>query len=81
MNGLRKASVESLDINYMDTFEERPVTAIQGLPYWVYPIQYILWIVYDIEIYIDVVDCELTTAVVHMALRYMFTHYTVGQYF
>ena len=40
----------------MDTFKERPVTAIQGLPYWVYTIQYILWIVYDVEIYIDVVD-------------------------
>ena len=81
MDGLRKASVESLDINYVDAFEERPVTATQGLPYWVYTIQYILWIVYDIEIYIDVVDCELTAAVVHMSLRHRFTYYTVGQYF
>ena len=54
MDGLKRASIESLDINYMDTFEERTVTAIQSLPYWVYTIQYILWLVYDIEIYIDV---------------------------
>ena len=81
MDGLRRASIESLDINYMDTFEERTVTAIQSLPYWVYTIQYILWIVYDIEIYIYVVDCELTVAVVHISLRHRFTHYTAGQYF
>ena len=81
MDWLRRASVENLDIKHMDTFEEGTVTTIQSLPYWAYTIQYILWIVYDIEIYITVVDCDLTVAIVHMSLRYRFTYYSAGQYF
>ena len=46
-----------------------------------YTIQYILWIVYDVEIYVTVIDCDLTVAVVHISLRHRFTHHTVGQYF
>ena len=65
----------------MDTFEGGTVTTLQSLPCWVYTIQYILWIVYDVEIYITVVDCDLTVAVIHMSLRHRFTHYTTGQYF
>ena len=65
----------------MDTFEGRTVTAIQSLPCWVYTIQYILWIVYDVEIYKTVTDCDLTVAVIHMSLRHRFTHYTAGRYF
>ena len=61
--------------------DESTVTAIQSLPYWTSTIQYLLWIVYDVELYIDVIDCELTIAVIHMSVRHRFTYYTAGQYF
>ena len=44
----------------MDDSENTPPMALQSLLYWVYTIQYILWIVHDIKIYVYVMDCELT---------------------
>ena len=50
----------------MDVQNDKNITAIQSLPHWVYIIQYLLWIVHDIELYVDVIDCELTIAIVHL---------------
>ena len=46
-----------------------------------YIIQYLLWIVHDIELYVDVIDCELTVAIIHSSPRHHFTHITSGRYF
>ena len=61
---LNGASVRSQNIDFMDVSKDKNITAIQSLPHWVYNIQYLLWIVHDIELYMDVTDCELTVATV-----------------
>ena len=35
----------------------------------------------DIELYVDIIDCELTIAIEHLSLRHHFTHVTSGRYF
>ena len=65
----------------MDVTKDENITALQSLPHWVYNIQYLLWIVHDIELYVDVIDCELAVAIIHVTLRYHFTHVTAGWYF
>ena len=79
--GLNKASVRSQDINFIDVQDDENITAIQSLSHWVYIIQYLLWIVHGIELYVDVIDCELTVAIVHLSLRHHFAHVTSGRYF
>ena len=46
-----------------------------------YNIQYLLWIVHDIELYVDIIDCELAVAITYVTLRHRFTHVTAGWYF
>ena len=65
----------------MDVQNNKNITAIQSLPHWVNIIQHLLWIVHDIELYVDIIDSELTVAIVHVTLRHCFTHITSGRYF
>ena len=63
----------------MDVQNDENIPAIQSLPHWVYIIQYLLWIVHELELYVDIIDCELTIAIVHLTIRHHFTHVTSGR--
>ena len=56
------------DINFMEVQDNQDITAIQILHHWVYVIQYLLWVVHDIELYVNLIDYELTVVNIHLTL-------------